>query len=265
MMRQVYLYGALGRRYGWRHRFDIASLPEAVWALEANHPGFRQAFFAGPAYAFVRGATRRHGRYLEERELALQLGPDDLHIVPAAAGRGGDGGKSAGKIILGVAMVAGAFLTAGVGALAEGGLAAGVAMAETATPFSAAATGFLTSGGLGATAFSLPLGLGAITYGNIAGIGAIMALSGISQLISPTPQVSPAYSQERPEARTSFIYSGPVNTAEQGGPIPIVYGRMRVGSTLASSDVGSDEVTALEQTALPDGGTARSAFTGGTY
>lgn len=257
MMRHVYLYGALGRRYGQRHRFDIASLPEAVWALEANHPGFRQAFFCGPAYSFIRGATRRGGRYLGERELALQLGPDDVHIVPVAAGRGGgsDGGKAAGKIILGVAMVAGAFLTAGATTMVAGAVEAGMA----------ATTAGATAGGLGATAFTLPLGLGAITYGNIAGIGAIMALSGISQLISPTPQASAAWSQERPEARPSFIYAGPVNTAEQGGPIPIVYGRMRVGSTLCSSDVGSDEVTALEQTALPPGGTARSAFTAGTY
>ena len=40
MLRKVYLYGVLGRRYGWRHELDIESLPEAVWALDANHPGF---------------------------------------------------------------------------------------------------------------------------------------------------------------------------------------------------------------------------------
>lgn len=257
MMRTVFLYGALGRRYGWRHRFDIASLPEAIFALEANHPGFRQAFWKGPAYSFVRGSTRRQGRSMAAEELPIQLGADDVHIIPAAAGRGGGGtGKSIGMIVLGVAMVAGAFITAGMSlapSFAVGASELGLAGAGGGMSF--AATGF----GLGAEAFALPL-LGSITYGNIAGIGAILALGGISQLISPTPQASPAYSQERPEARPSFIYSGPVNTAEQGGPIPIIYGRMRVGSTLTSSDISTDDLSYLSQTTLPNGGTARKDF-----
>jgi predicted phage tail protein len=261
MLRAVYLHGALGRRYGHRHHFDIGTLPEAIWALEANYPGFRATFMRGPAYSFVRGSTRRAGRYLDLPEVVFQLGKDDVHIIPAAMGRGGGGGKTVGKIVLGVAMIAGAFFlapaAAGIGA---------AGMAE-AGAFGAAAEGAAFSASVGLVdlgAIAIPsFGLGAITYGNIAGIGALLALSGVSQLLSPNAQAAPGYTPERPEARQSFIYSGAVNTAEQGGPIPIVYGRMRVGSTLAASAIGSDEVSTLPQTTLPDGGTARTSFDNG--
>ena len=84
MLRKVYLYGVLGRRYGWRHEFDIETLPEAVWALEANHPGFKRDFLRGPAYSFVKGATRRAGIPMALAEVAMPLSRHDLHIVPAA-------------------------------------------------------------------------------------------------------------------------------------------------------------------------------------
>jgi len=252
MLRKVYLYGVLGRRYGWRHELDIESLPEAVWALDANHPGFKRDFLRGPAYSFVKGATRRVGLPIALAEVAMPLSHHDLHIVPAVFGEGGGNGSLAvGKIVLGVAMVAGAFFTAGAAAAGTAALAAG-------------------SEGLGASAAGLGLGLsvelpliGAVTYGRIAGIGAMIALGGVSQLLSPTPQAAPSYSAERPEARPSFIYNGPTNTAEQGGPIPIVYGRMRIGSALVSSSVSTDQVEGAQSAGAVTGTTARASFSGG--
>src|SRR5690349_15847472 len=108
MMRQVYLYGALGRRFGYRHRLEVDTLPEAIWALSAIRPGFKEYFFRGPAYSFVKGATRRGGIDLDLAELPMTLGRHDIHIMPAAMGAGGGGstGKTVGKVILGVVMIA---------------------------------------------------------------------------------------------------------------------------------------------------------------
>ena len=254
MLRTVYLYGVLGRRYGWRHAFDIETLPEAVWALDANHPGFKRDFLRGPAYSFVKGATRRAGIPMALAEVAMPLSRHDLHIVPAAYGHGGgNGGLTVGKIVLGVAMIAGAFFTAGATAL---GTAAAAASAEgLGIPASAAGLGLGFS-------VELPL-IGAVTYGRIAGIGAMIALGGVSQLLSPTPHAAPSYSAERPEARPSFIYNGPTNTAEQGGPVPVVYGRMRVGSALVSSSVSTDQVEGAQSAGAVSGTTARASFSGG--
>ena len=266
MMRQVYLYGALGRRFGYRHRLEVDTLPEAIWALSAIRPGFKEYFFRGPAYSFVKGATRRGGVDLDLAELPMTLGKHDIHIMPAAMGAGGGStGKTVGKIILGVVMIAGAFFTAGgslaglFGGAAEvsatGGLVAGASVEGSAIVAGGAAWG--ASVGTGAI-------LGSITYGNIASVGLMMALTGVSQLISPTPQASQAAytNMERPEARTSFIYGGPVNTSEQGGPIPILYGRMRIGSTLVAASVSTDQIEGTVTAGAP-GTTARQPFSGG--
>lgn len=249
MMRQVYLYGALGRRFGYRHRLEIDTLPEAIWALSAIRPGFKEYFFRGPAYSFVKGATRRGGIDLDLAELPMTLGKHDIHIMPAAMGTGGGSstGKTVGKIILGTVMIAGAFWLAPLAVASGGGVLVGAG----------ATSGMSAAIGTGAV-------LGSITYGNIASVGLMMALSGVSQLISPTPQASQAaYTNfERPEARTSFIYGGPVNTSEQGGPIPILYGRMRIGSTLVAASVSTDQVEGTVNAGAP-GSTARQAFAGG--
>ena len=267
MMRQVYLYGALGRRFGYRHRLDVDTLPEAVWALSAIRPGFKEYFFRGPAYSFVKGATRRGGIDLDLAELPMTLGKHDIHIMPAAMGAGGGGnGKAVGKVILGVVMIAGAFFTAGL------------STAAAASTFGAAASasGGVTAGALagaaavGGSAFGMSAAIGtgtiigALTSGHIASVGLMMTLSGVSQLISPTPQASQAAytNMERPAARTSFIYGGPVNTSEQGGPIPILYGRMRIGSTLVAASVSTDQIEGTVTAGAP-GTTARQAFAGG--
>lgn len=277
MMRQVYLYGALGRRYGYRHRLEVDTLPEAIWALSAIRPGFKEYFFRGPAYSFVKGATRRGGIDLDLGELPMTLGKHDIHIMPAAMGAGGGGsGKAVGKVILGVVMIAGAFFTAGA-TLAVGSGLATTAGATTATASIASISSATALTTVGATATMASVGslgmgaaigsgaiLGAITYGNIASVGLMMALTGVSQLISPTPQASQAaYTNfERPEARTSFIYGGAVNTSEQGGPIPILYGRMRIGSTLVAASVSTDQIEDTVTAGKP-GKTARHAFSGG--
>lgn len=249
MMRQVYLYGALGRRFGYRHRLAVDTLPEAIWALSAIRPGFKEYFFRGPAYSFVKGATRRGGIDLDLTELPMTLGKHDIHIMPAAMGAGGDTGKTVGKIILGTVLIAGAFIGAA-------GLLGGAAAAATS---GAGAATFSFGSAIGSGAI-----LGSITYGNIASLGLMTALTGVSQLISPTPQASQAAytNMERPEARTSFIYGGAVNTSEQGGPIPILYGRMRIGSTLVAASVSTDQIEGTVTAGAP-GTTARQAFSGG--
>ena len=70
----------------------------------------------------------------------------------------------------------------------------------------------------------------ALTY-----IGTSLILGGISQMLSPSPQPIPEASKLQ-----SFSFSGIVNVADQGVPVPICYGRVFTGSVVVSFGLDSD-------------------------
>lgn len=69
----------------------------------------------------------------------------------------------------------------------------------------------------------------------LVGIGASLAIGGVGQMLAVTPDV-----QKEREKKESFHFDGPVNSGEQGGVLPIVYGRMVVGSTVVSAGISAD-------------------------
>jgi len=145
-------------------------------------------------------------------------------ITPVIAGAGGGG---TGQILAGIGLVALAIVAGpvsggfmGLGASAFG-TTAGVAGAT-------ATTGFV-------------LGAGAAVA--IGSVGLALAISGIAQAISPVPQISGNSFERGKEAAKleSFTFSGVVNTAKQGLPVPIAYGRLFVGSAVLSSGLDVDQ------------------------
>lgn len=72
------------------------------------------------------------------------------------------------------------------------------------------------------------------TQGSLTAVGIAMVAGGIVQLLTPVPSVD-ALSNERPDARPSFVFNGAVNVYEQGGPVPLVYGRFKAGSVIVSA------------------------------
>ncbi|MDR5846298.1 tail assembly protein [Caballeronia sp. LZ003] len=69
------------------------------------------------------------------------------------------------------------------------------------------------------------------------GLGASMALGGVVQMLSP--QTSGLASTQ--DNGTSYYFNGPVNSAAQGDCVPIVYGRMRVGSKVVSAGIYAED------------------------
>lgn len=205
MMLKVRLYGRLAA-FGDEFRFDVETPHEAVRALMCVLPGFRQTLSEGSYMLTLGGDDIEAGRPLDLDSVTFGLGWGGvLHIEPEAVGakRGG-----IGKIILGVALVAVAFIAMPAGA------------------------------GLGATAFSVA---GAsVSFGQIALFGVMMALQGVSGMLAGEPEQASFEQRERPDQRPSFLFNGPVNTSEQGGPVPLVYGRMLTGSVVASSGITSE-------------------------
>jgi predicted phage tail protein len=63
-------------------------------------------------------------------------------------------------------------------------------------------------------------------------LGAALVLGGISQMLfAPHKSDGPA----KPDNLPSYAFNGAVNTAQQGNPVPIGYGRMVVGSQVIAA------------------------------
>lgn len=189
-MRVVHLYGDLAEKYGSKHRLNVASIGEAIRALEANYKGFRETIRKKGKYEVVRGDTLKD-EHLSEETARMNYGKGDFHIAPVVEGAGESGGII--MTIIGVALLVIAFFI----------------------PVTAP--------------YLVPLGIGLIA-------------GGVSIMLTPTPNNDDYGEQEDPAERNSFYFDGPTNTMEQGGVIPLVYGRMVVGSTVVSAGIKVESI-----------------------
>jgi len=97
------------------------------------------------------------------------------------------------------------------------------------------ALGFLTAGlSIGLTT-SIGFGMTGATLVNI-GVG--IAMMGIQMALAPKPKMDRP-SADVNSAKQSFLFSSKANTAEQGIPVPVGYGRLRVGSAVIQSTIKS--------------------------
>jgi predicted phage tail protein len=173
----------------------------------ANRPDFHAYMIqhSAPGYHVFVGADAIRGA----DRLGDPAGRQAIKIVPVVAGAAKD--PTVG-IILGVLLVAVAVVTLNPELI-------GLAPAF-----------FVTAGGIGAQV--------ALTAGFI---GAGMVVGGISQLLAGTPK-APGIA-EKEANRPSFLFNGVVNTTAQGHPVPIGYGRMRVGSAVISAGITTEDLT----------------------
>ena len=234
MKREIVLHGELAR-FGGPFLMEVETAAEAVRALFQVR-GFRAAISEGE-YRMVAG-----DRDLSEETLGFRLGrAARLDIFPVATGakQGGVGKVIAGIVIAIAAVYTGGAAAAAAGAAAGSGAAAGGAAAGGAAAASAAAAGTATATWAGTTAFTIAGS--AITYGNIAMFGVSMVLGGISQMLSSSVGVDTG-GFESADQRASYLFNGPVNTTEQGGPVPLIFGRAIVGSKVISAGLTAERI-----------------------
>ena len=201
MLRKIKLYGPLAKFLGKRvFKADVSNAAEAVQFLVVNWPELEKHMH--DQYYRVEVA----GTDLHVDELHYPAGADDIKIIPCVAGAGGGWGK----VILGAALIGLAFampVAAGNISLMSG-IKAG----------SLAKVGMLTKAAL---------------Y-----MGGGLLLSGVSQLLTPTPK-TPEFEED---PQNSFYFSGVVNSARPGTPVPVCYGEVLTGSTTISSSVDVNQV-----------------------
>jgi hypothetical protein len=202
MLRKIKLYGQLAKFVGRRVlEADVATAAEAVRMLVANFPALEQ-HMADQHYRVTVGTYD-----LALDEIHDPAGQQDIKIVPVVAGAGG----GAGKIILGIALIALAFIPGfGIGLSTVAGQAA---------------AGFTAAGKILLT------------------LGASLALTGVAQLITPVPKV-PQGSGSDNDPKKTFNFSGIQQTSRQGVPVPCVYGLTLVGSVVISAGTDTVQVTA---------------------
>ena len=97
--------------------------------------------------------------------------------------------------------------------------------------------------GLALIAVSIAVPAAAFGLKSMLGVGLAggsLLLGGIAQAISPQPQLGLERGKEAARLE-SFVFNNVVNTAKQGLPVPIAYGRLFVGSAVLSSGLDVDQ------------------------
>lgn len=108
-MKTIILNGQLGKLFGRRHRFDVATAGEAVRALCANFPGFERHMMETPNVGY---RVKLHDAPLQDiKELHHPVGGRTITITPVVSGAG----RGMGQILLGAALIAAAVFIPGLG------------------------------------------------------------------------------------------------------------------------------------------------------
>jgi len=217
-MKVVKVYGALRKRLGQcRFEFDVTTPAQAIKALCVNFPGLEKWLIDSEKDGVGYRVAVSKEKATEDNIAPLLMPFSDkevFSITPVVAGAG----RGVGQILLGAALITAAVFTAGAAATGAGFLGLGSAGA-TGSAFAAAASSALGT------------------------IGISLTLSGIATAISPQPDTGLERGREAAKLE-SFVFNNVVNTAKQGLPVPIAYGRVFVGSAVLSSGLDVDQVQA---------------------
>ncbi|QCE29058.1 tail assembly protein [Enterobacter bugandensis] len=65
--------------------------------------------------------------------------------------------------------------------------------------------------------------------------GAAMALGGVVQMLSPQP--TGLASKQSADNKASYAFGGVTNTTAQGNPVPLLYGKRRIGGAIISAGI----------------------------
>ena len=202
-MRTVKLYGELAEFTGRKEIVaDIGDVAESVRMLVANFAGLDR-HIAEREYVVCVGDTS-----IGIDELKDPIGQEDILITPVIAGAGGN--KL--KVLIGVALIAAAFMIPGGAAIGTGGLLKG----------------------------GITYGTGFVGFAakSMVYIGAGLVLSGIAGMLAPVPKTP----EKTEDPRESFNFSGITNTSAAGVPVPIVLGRTITGSVVISAGIDTVQV-----------------------
>jgi predicted phage tail protein len=204
MMRNVYLEGEMGEKFGTHFYFNAPTVQDAIKCLDANFSGLKKYLIDchNDDIGFEIDVANNKLDY--EVEMLMTLKEGDITITPIPAGSK----SAAAKILAAIAMVVIAIYAPWL--------------------FGAAPTGTMTvSGGLTVSTGGAAGALG--TWG--AGLGMVqsglylmavnLAMAGINQMMAPDPATDG-------DQESSYLFNGAEQNTIQGDPVPVLYGMLRV-------------------------------------
>ena len=189
MERKVYLVGDIGDRFGRTHSVHADTYSDVMKCIEANNPTLKKYLLE--AHEAGVGFTLEIEGIAEEHEedLLLPIKAGDITISAIPAGS-----KSGGAKIF-AALVLAFFVLPLIGAGSFVG------------------PGMTTMEGIGAAM--------ATTAGKVTTMLALnLAMTGMQQLMAPDPSVD-----EGPE---NYLFNGSGQNIQEGDPVPLLYGELRV-------------------------------------
>ena len=199
MLRKIKLYGELAKFLGQKtFEAEVHNAAQAIKFLIVNFPQLEKHM--GDRYYKVLVGDWE----IKEEEIHYPNGQEEIRIIPIV---GGEGGRGAGRFIIGAVLIGAAIIAPGAGMV---GLQ------------------FAGTGGAAASPFMAAVG----------NIGLALALTGLSQMLTPVPPVK----EQEQDPRLSFNFSGIQNTSRAGVPVPVIYGELIVGSVVISAAIENEQV-----------------------
>lgn len=78
-------------------------------------------------------------------------------------------------------------------------------------------------------------GIGGAVAAGMIKVGAALAIGGVIQMLSP--QTGGLASKQDADNQASYAFGGVTNTAAQGYPVPLLYGKRRIGGAIISAGI----------------------------
>jgi predicted phage tail protein len=195
----INLHGILAREFGKEFTMHIEKPKQAIDAIDANKPLFKKRILELSQQGIHYGILVDGENISHPEQLEIKKAITVVDLTPVICGQGFT-----------------ALITTIAGALTGGAGAVGAALVT------ATATGFA------ATSLTSFIG-GALN---------MIAVTLIQQALAPSQK--PQRTEARISgAKESFLISSKGNLAEQGVPVPVGYGRLRIGTSIVQSTVKS--------------------------
>lgn len=198
MMRNVYLEGEMGAKFGTGFQVNASKIADIIKCIECNHPSFKKYLIDchEEDIGFEIDIAKNKLEY--EAEMLMNLQEGDVTITPIPAGS-----KSGGmKIFAAIAMIALAVMMPALltTMVSQTGLQGGVMIA-------------MEQSFMGLTAAQISTGLTMLAIN--------IGMMGISQVMAPDPATDA-------DQEESYLFNGNQQNIVEGDPVPVLYGRLRI-------------------------------------
>jgi predicted phage tail protein len=227
-MTNITLHGEIAEQVGREHwKLKVNSIKEALRAIQVLSKGKLLKYLIGAAEKSVEYKVLVNKREILNAEdisldkpesiynselIMINEKLETLDIVPIIKGAGGGGNNNTKGVL---ALVLGVLLIAtGIGA-AGGTTLLGVTMAEATV---ATISGALIGAGIG------------------------LAVTGVTLLMMSPPKFDDFRKIQEDGSKPNYLFDGPSNILGEGGPVPIGYGKMKIGSQTVEVSMNNVEL-----------------------